>query len=272
MKKRTLLFPIIMIFWNIGFTLLAQPVLEHSYSESVAIASLENSGEVYYAMDVVSKQCLISKMDHSHWKSIPLPTPEGYYLADIRHVSEHLFNKDDLVELVYIYTKYVPTETSYYYSFEAKLINENGTVLETFPGAGYTELIETTAYGKKFLVYQYDYSLIPYRTYTHVYGLPEAPVKSQEEFSILTEPGLPYPNPAKEQVTLPIRFPAQAPGGAGSGTLHLYDMSGKLILEYPVKRSEEHVVVSTRNLKPGTYLYHISSGGIRTMAKKLLIR
>ena len=46
--------------------------------------------------------------------------------------------------------------------------------LLTFPGAGFTNVVETADQGKKFLVYQYDYSVIPYRTYTHVYGLPES--------------------------------------------------------------------------------------------------
>ena len=141
-----------------GLVLYSQPVLEHTYAESATLASLEKLGEVYYSMDVIGKQCLIYDMDHSLKKRIALPTPEGYYLEDIQFLSEHLFNDDDLLELVYIYSKYVPTELSYYFTFESKLINENGAILLTVPGAGFTEVLESAEHGKKFLVYQYDYS------------------------------------------------------------------------------------------------------------------
>ncbi len=82
------------------------------------LAKLEKLGEVYYSMDVTAKQCLIYDMDHSLIKSIALPTPEGYYLEDIQFLSEQLFNDDDLLELVYIYSKYVPTEFSYYFTLK----------------------------------------------------------------------------------------------------------------------------------------------------------
>ena len=103
-----------------GISLMAQPVFEKTYSESANICYLESKGQVYFTLDVINKQCLLYTMDHTLIKSISLPTPEGYYLADIQYVSEHLFNSDDLVELVYIYSKYVPTTGSYYYTFETK--------------------------------------------------------------------------------------------------------------------------------------------------------
>ena len=96
--------------------------------------SLETLGEVYYSMDVINKQCLIYNMDHTLMKSIPLPVPEGYYLEDIQFLSQHLFNDDDLLELVYIYSKYVATDLSYYFTFESKLINENGVTTSDIPG------------------------------------------------------------------------------------------------------------------------------------------
>ncbi len=132
---------------------------------------LESLGEIYYSMDVINKQCLIYDLDHSLMKSIPLPTPEGYYLEDIQFLSEHLFNNDDLLELVYIYSKYVPTDLSYYFTFESKLINENGTTTSYLSGSRFYQCNRNPDQGKKFLVYQYDYSVIPYRTYTHVYAL-----------------------------------------------------------------------------------------------------
>ncbi len=190
-----------------GISLLAQPVFEKTYSESVSICYLESKGQVYFTLDVINKQCLLYTMDHTLIKSIPLPTPDGYYLSDIQYVSENLFNSDNLVELVYIYSKYVPTTGSYYYIFETKLINENGSVLETFQGAGFTSVIETIEDGRKFLVYEYDYSVIPYRTDTHVYSLPQSNTKSAEFTAVSPVLGNPYPNPANHQVNIPVELP-----------------------------------------------------------------
>ncbi len=60
-----------------GLSLAAQPVFEHTFSESATICKLENLGEVYYSMDVVNRKCLVYDMDHTLLKTIPLPTPEG---------------------------------------------------------------------------------------------------------------------------------------------------------------------------------------------------
>jgi hypothetical protein len=247
---------------------LAQPAFEHTYSESAYIQDLENLGEVYYSMDVIDKQCLIYDMDHTLLKSIPLPTPEGYYLADIRHVSETLFNEDNLLELVYIYSKYVPTDQSYYYTFEARLINEQGGVLLSLPGVGYTEVLETTDHGKKFLAYEYNYSVIPYRTYTHVYSLPESPTKSVN-LAVDRNKAYAWPNPASDQVHVPVFLP----DGVNTGSLVITDMSGRGLFTYPVTSGTDHVVLPARQLAPGTYLYQVMAAG-RFLAepKKMIIR
>jgi len=250
-----------------GLKLAAQPVFEHKYDESVNICYLESVGNVYYSMDVINKQCHIYRMDHSLYKSIPIPTPEGYYLSDVQFVTEYLFNDDDLVELVYSYTKYVPTTTSYYYTYETRLINENGTVLLSWPGAGYTNVIETPGSGRKFLVYEYNYSVIPYRTYTHVYNLPASGVNAAQEWKPSMAAPLPYPNPTEEFVHIPVSLPA----GAGSGTLELFDLNGTRLMSYPVSGSESHLLLPVRQLAPGTYLYFLQTGNHRTESQKITI-
>ncbi len=251
-----------------GLVLFAQPVFEHSYSESVNTVSLEGLGEVYYSMDVINKLCLIYSLDHTLIKSIPLPVPEAYYLEDIQFLSEHLFNDDDLIELVYIYSKYVATESSYYFTFESKLITENGVTLLTFPGAGLTKVIETAEHGKKFLVYQYDYSVIPYRTYTHVYGLPEETEPSGSYTPTSFNTGNAFPNPASTLVNIPVHLPE----GVESGSLEISDMNGRKVLSYPVTESTGNVPIPASQLSPGTYLYNIKTGSGQSEARKIVIR
>lgn len=256
--------------WLTGLPLLAQPEFEHTYQESANICYLENlGGEVYYSMDVINKQCLIYNMEHSLLKSIPLPTPEGYYLADIQYISETLFNQDNLIELVYIYSMYVPTELSYYYTFETRLINETGSDIITIPsGVGFTQVIETMDQGKKFLAYEYNYSIIPYRTYTHVYSLPEESTKSGSHSVTAVTQGDAYPNPSSHQVTIPVSIPE----GNRSGTLEITDLYGRKVMSYPIQPSTSHVSLPARHLAPGTYLYQVHSGSMQSEAKKLIVR
>lgn len=251
-----------------GLVLYAQPVFEHSYSESAALARLENLGEVYYSMDVIGKQCLIYDLDHSLLKSIVLPTPEGYYLEDIQFLSEHLFNDDDLLELIYIYSKYVSTELSYYFTFESKLINENGAVIQTFPGVGFTNVIQTADQGRKFLAYQYDYSVIPYRTYTHVYKLPETGGLPESYILNGFEGGDAFPNPASDMLTIPVTLPE----GAHKGSLKIVDIYGREILSYPVVKGTGHIRLPVSQLPAGSYLYHIETGTRQSVARKIIIR
>jgi hypothetical protein len=257
-----------LIIWLLGGAIgSAQPVFEHKYDESVNICYLESVGEVYYSMDVINHQCHLYRMDHSLYKSIPIPAPEGYYLSDVQYVTEKLFNDDALVELVYSYTRYVPTTTSYYYTYETKLVNENGQVLNQWPGAGYTQVVETPSHGKKFLVYEYNYSVIPYRTYTHVYSLPGSNVSASVSPDQRLSPALPYPNPADRLIHIPVTLPEDAP----SGTLRVCNLNGIPVLDFPVTAADRHVVLSTVTLVPGTYLYFVETGKFRSGAGKIVV-
>jgi len=253
--------------WLGSQTLLAQPVFEHTFSESASLCRLETMGEVFYSMDVINKQCLIYNMDHSLLKSIPLPCPAGYYLADIQYVSETLFNNDDLVELVYIYSQYVPTETSYFYKFESKVINENGSILLTLPGVGFTRVFETAGQHRKFLAYKYDYSLIPYLTSTHVYSLPDPSTRSASQ--IIPSVGLAnaYPNPANKQVYIPFTLP----DGTRTGSLQLYDLNGNRVLNYLISPSANHIVLPVSQFASGTYIYYLDTDQGRSEGKKIVI-
>ncbi len=251
-----------------GMSVFAQPVFEHSYSESASMAFLDQLGEVYYTMDVINKQCLIYNMDHSLLKTIALPTPDGYYLTDIQYVSENLFNQDNLIELAYIYSKYI-TE-SYYYTFETRLINENGSEVLSLPeGSGYTSVVETSGQGKKFLVYKYDYSVIPYQTTTYVYSLPGTSTKSVSH-SLTSLQGNAWPNPADQLVNIPVNLPE----GVYSGSMDIMDMNGRKVLSFPVTAETGNVVLPTRQLSSGTYLYQLNADtGERVAdARKILIR
>ena len=245
----------------------AQPALEHTYPISATICNLEGSGDKYFAMDVASRYCRIYNMDHSPYRSISLTVPEDYYLYDIQHVSEHIFNQDDLIEFVYIYSKYNPTETSYYYSYETRVINENGEELLKVPGAGYSEILETEDGSRKFLVYVYDFYQIPATTQTMVYSLPDEPMKSgsiQQQHRL----GNPWPNPSHGTLNVPVKIPP----GEGPGELILYNIHGQEVFRQPVGEEQEFIILPGGLLIPGTYVVKLKSEQGEGAGKKITIR
>ncbi len=253
-----------------GMTALAQTdlesSLEYTYPVSASICCLEKSGDKYFSMDVTNKQCRIYNLDHTLFKTINLTVPADYYLYNILYVSEHTFNQDDLIELAYIYSKYNLTETSYYYSYETRVINENGVEMLKVPGAGHTEILETENNGRKFLVYVYDFYQIPASTQTKVYSLPESPLKSgpiRQQHKL----GNPWPNPSRGMVNIPVKIPP----GAGPGELILYNIHGQEVMRHPVNGDEELIVMPGGTLIPGTYVYKLKSGNTESPGKKISI-
>ena len=209
------------------FLLNAQfPVTENVYSVSANVAKLEKSGYKYYTMDIPLKQCRIYNLDHSLFKTFNLTVPEGYDLYDIQQVSEHLFNNDDLVEIVAISYRYNETETGWwYYAYEVSIVNENGNEILNVPGAGHTMVFDMGDDGKKLLVWIYDYSVYPYVIHTNVYDLPESS-QTNKSVTISESPevlGNPFPNPASGNLSIPLNLTGQG------GNLHLHDMQGGFI-------------------------------------------
>ncbi len=245
-------------------------VPEHTYPVSASICRLEKDGDKYFAMDVAANQCTIYNMDHSVYRTIGLVVPADYYMYDIQYVSQHTFNQDDLIEFVYIYSKYNPTETSYYYTYEARVINENGAELLKVPGAGYTEVLETEDQGRKFLVYVYDFYQVPATTQTQVYPLPEEPAAVLKSGPIQPRRrmGNPWPNPSSGAVNIPVKLPP----GAEPGELVLYNIHGQEVLRQAVNGEEELIVLPGGRLIPGTYIYKVKSGNQESEGKKVTIR
>lgn len=248
----------------------AQISLETVYSVSANIIELEKSGFKYYTMDILNKQSRIYNMDHSIFKIIDLVVPDGYYLYNVQFVSEHLFNSDDLVELVYIYSMYNEVETGYWwYTYETRIINENGTELLKIPGAGYTDVLDAGDDGRKFLVWIYDYSVLPTITHTNVYSFPDSisSTKSLTGNSGEINLGNPFPNPSSGQISIPVSVPyPNTPG-----ILNLYDINGTLVKSLVVSGSDEILTIPPGTLMPGTYMINFNSGMEQSTPKKVVV-
>lgn len=250
-------------------TLYGQITLQKSYNFSTSVVKLETSGYKYYLMDVPNSQCRIYNMDHSVYKTINCTVPSGYFLADIKFVSEKLFNSDSQIELAYTYYKYVATATSYYYSYGAKVAGENGSTILTIDGAEYIYVIKTGDAENKLFAYCFDYSVSPEKVWTNIYNIPGSLISAlaspDSQPDILLNA---YPNPASDVVKLSYALPVNVK----SASLNLLDSTGKTIQNYRIDSHSDHIALNVGDLSTGVYHYYIEYGKLRTPSKKIIIQ
>lgn len=253
-------------FLSLSFVLVfGQINPENTYSYSGTYAKLSVSGNKFYLMDVLLSQTRIYNSNHTPWKTINLPVPAGNYLYDIKHLSEGLFTSDNSLSLAYVY--YIYDETNAYYTFNARIIKENGTELLSIPGCQYIEIMDLGSDGVKMVAYCFDYSLSPYTVQTRIYSLPGT-LMSAENPSLPIKAGLPYPNPAISHTTIPYGLPA----GIQSGSIKVSDMQGRVVDQQILNRNAESITLPTDGYRPGLYNYSIESGNQRFESGRFIVK
>ena len=248
--------------------LYGQITLQHTYNYSATVVKLETLGYKYYLMDVPTKQVRIYNMDHSLFKTINCSVPNGYFLSDIKYVSENLFNSDSQIELAYTYYKYISTSTSYYYIYGAKVITENGTVLQPIDGAQYLYVNKTGDAEYKLFAYCFDYSVFPEKVWTNIYSITgfsvfSASISDKQQDVLLKA----WPNPASEVIRLEYELPADVK----SASLIVYDSSGRKIKDFVIDSHSDHIALNVNDLTAGTYLYNIEYDNLRSQSKKIIV-
>ncbi len=100
-------------------------LIEHTYPSvnyaNVKRVNLENSGEKYYFLDRVNSLAVLYNADHTFWKNIGLPKPDGYSISNIDILSENQLNSDNLIEVGYSCQNDVEQQS--------RIANENGETL-----------------------------------------------------------------------------------------------------------------------------------------------
>jgi len=257
---------IISVFVFLAVHTQAQISYENTYTGvSAAYIHLPAAGYKYYVMDVANKQCRLYNNDHSLWKTINLSIPANYYLCDIQYVTEDLFNTDNLIELLYVSCNY--NSTYKYYTYDTRIVNENGTLILSKPSAGYS-CVYPAETGSKLLMWIYDFSVFPETVNTIVYSIPG-------KFNSLTTTsgGLKstllsaYPNPSTSEATIPYSLPSNV----RQAELKLYTISGMQVKSYTVDHSFNSILVNTDDLPAGIYVYRIESDTYKSESAKLIV-
>ncbi|MEN8118215.1 MAG: hypothetical protein ABFS16_14615 [Bacteroidota bacterium] len=154
MKTLIILFGIILISLS-GFPQLIQ---DKTMDGKLKPFSLEN-GEIKYIDYNQKKQILnIFNLNSSIWKSIHLPLPKGHFLNEVKLISKHTFDKNELVEILYSCVVYNhlhdyenPEDYDNLLSFTLNIINEKGEFLLKVEDSNDYEIIKSDENTKLFV-------------------------------------------------------------------------------------------------------------------------
>ena len=245
----------------------AQVVFEQSYPHSGRITQLEKDGSRFYLMDVSVNECRIYNLDYSLFKTIKLNVPTERYLYDIQFVTQHLFDTDDGVELLYVYYQYVPTATGYYYIYTTRIADENGTLLLDLPGASWTLIENIDGSGSRMMSYVTDYSVYPYPVETRIYRLPGKITGVAPAGSADFSDDRVFPNPTSGSIRMQ---PGQL-NTNGRAEWVILDSTGKLLARVPVYDPGKPVDLKSLGLVAGIYLVRMESKNYQTKFQQVVL-
>ncbi len=270
MKPNVFQLTLIVLLFN---TLQAQITLENTYTipankgAGLSLIKLENSGQKYCLYEFKNRKLKLYNLNHSLYKTINIPALPKYRTTDstvsIAYISENLFNLDNSIEFIAFDGQYDYHLTPSNYG-SMIIANEAGSIMfsgdsllpclqrdATYYGyEGKGDFIFNTSSGTKMILFSYKTNTPAQK----VYSLPGqlVAVNSPERNNLNMQ--LPYPNPGINSITLPYQLENNK-----EGRLVIYDLSGKLILEYKIDATFDNIIVDTGALAAGSYLFHVYS-------------
>ena len=266
MKKHILLIIIpLLIFQN---SMISQISLVGSYDKAVYVANIEDVGYKYYGINFETNQCEIYNIDHTLWKVIDIVPPENNYIDEIAYLSSKLFNNDSNIELLVVFSEYITTsDTSGYYFYTTKVINENGVTFLDVPGGGYSNIYEIDDSEANLLVYIYDFSISLFDVSTNIYSIPGTPYTLNETNSGITLKNA-FPNPAHSFITVPYELQKTT----NNAKIIVYNELGVEVYRSGLNPNEKFFRLNTFQFSKGVYFYVVESNGGKSSSRKIVIQ
>ncbi|MFK5855281.1 MAG: T9SS type A sorting domain-containing protein [Bacteroidota bacterium] len=266
MKKYLLLTLITLL--AIQAKLISQISLINTYNNAVYMVDIEDIGYKYYGIDYETSQVLMYNTDHTLWKTIDILPPENSTIDEIAYVSSKLFNSDDNIELLVVFNEYIESsDTSAYFLYTTKIINENGVTFLEEQGGGYSIIYKTAEDIANLLIYIYDFSVSPFSVYTNVYSIPGVPYSVNE---IGTGFGLKsaFPNPSSSYITIPYAID----NFAANANIVIYNELGIEAYRETISANSNNYQLDTKQFTKGVYFYRIVANGQMSVSKKIIIQ
>jgi len=255
------------LFTILSFAIFSQISLDNMVSGAMYSVELEDAGKKYFVTDFVNNQCIIYNTDYSAYKTIDISVPVFYWLYELAYVSTKVFDSDDEVELLAVYQSYVSvTDTSGYYVYHTRVIDEDGSLMLDVPNGGYSTVISNGPNENKLLILVYDFSTSPYIVTTNIYSIYGFPVSLPEELSIPGELSA-YPNPAHNRITIPYKL-----GDFNDNAwMTINNVNGVEIAKYRVDGNTDKVNLNVSSYAKGVYLYNLTLGNISVKTGKFIV-
>lgn len=210
-------------------------ILEHTYmGSSFHRVNLPNSGEKYCIYSSQNLQYQVYNPNHTFLKGINLPVPTGATIIDRSALSENIINSDTLLEV-----SYTILALSGSYTYESRIINEQGSILLSVPNASSIVVSEISTLQNKVIANIVDSTNYPL---SEVYGLPTISINIQKikaSISLKT-----YPNPTQDYLTI-------HKGRFDIKEAMLVSLEGKIIQN--VELSEQNTIIDLSHLQGGIY-------------------
>ncbi len=161
----------------LSITCFGQIALDHSYAGisryHFTTVNIDNIGYKYLSLDDKYTSVELYNLDHTTFKSIPvsvLPTDSSYFYADVFGVSQHIFDNDDDLEILFDYG---------YRTFDDKdanvvlVLNDDGSELFSVNDASLS--LDNNINNGQFLFFTEDgikLSVLKSDTIAQIYSLP----------------------------------------------------------------------------------------------------
>jgi hypothetical protein len=241
-------------------TICAQINHEETYVGSAGLSQIANNEFNYYYFDVNTYNCVVRNINHQLVKSIAIPLGANETLASITYLSKYLFDTDDEMELIYTYSYWYQSDTSWFLSYHSKVLNEDGSILLDMPGAQYFDVINYNT-GSKLMNWIYDFSLSSYPVETNVYSLPGTYNNIKE--GLLDQSYHAYPNPCEQSIYLPLRD--------GVHSLQILNSNGQTI-DHIHTGKQDLISFNVNELSPGVYFARQTTQSGDVFIEKFIIR
>jgi hypothetical protein len=256
----------------------AQIILETSYpaaSSKFYMVNLETSGTKYvYKNDAQGNRFLkFYNLDHSLWKTINcnvFPTtqhcgnPNTQYFFDALYISENLFDCDNSIEFMYVSLSDCKWFTGVYKEDGSALLfaDSCAPIIKINVPQQHRPIYNTIDGTKMILSHKNGRA--------NVYALPcslstdidDFLVKKQDHSNFKA-----YPNPSYYETTIEYMLP----NGVDQAEFRIYDMNGAEISKHTVDNNFSNLLISNRDVTPGTYLYSLVVKGQVIETKKIIL-
>lgn len=254
---------LLLLSFSAGAQITQESAYVYSPGNPLHIVNFTAAGYKYCVSN--SSQVVLYNLNHSVYRTIPIPAQQaGAYGHAVTWVSDQLFDTDPLdVEYLLTFHTANNVHTRIYDESGMLLFSRDSFFVESGVLAsvnnasiqhtsGGTKMLMTGVFGSSVAVYSLP-GVLPCIVCDQGVMSGIQPQPSEESDN---PQQLPYPNPAQSTTTIPYTLPE----GISTGTIIIYDMTGRVVKRFEVTNAFTSLALSAEELADGTYSYALEAG------------